>query len=325
MAVVIDSKRIQQKRKFSWGTTRRYNAYVDYLRQRFGGRLQKVIVDAGFTCPNRDGTKGYGGCTYCNNDSFKPPYCQPDMSIAQQVEAGIEFLSRRYKTERFLVYFQPYSNTYAPLSRLQDLYEQALQDPRVVGLAIGTRSDCIDREKLTYLQQLAQRCYLTIEYGLESPYDKTLSWIRRMHDFRNWARAVEMTAGRGIHICAHVILGFPTETREEMLNTARIISDYPIDYLKIHHLHIVEKTVLAQIYRKAPFPLPGYREYIDLVVEFLQRLRPDIKLQRLVGETHPRFLIAPNWGLRADVIQRHIEEELEKRDVWQGKRFEVGG
>ncbi len=308
---------------FPWGTTRRYNAYVDYLRRRFGERVQKVIVDAGFTCPNRDGSKGYGGCTYCNNESFKPPYCRPGMSVKEQVEAGIEFLTRRYKAKRFIAYFQPYSNTYAPLPQLQQLYEQALAHPRVVGLAVGTRSDCVDEEKIAYLQELARDYYVTIEYGLESPYDKTLQWINRRHDFRNWVEAVEMTAGRGIHICAHLILGFPTETREEMLRTAQIVSRYPIDYLKIHHLHIVQGTVLAKKYRQNPFPLLGYREYLDLVVEFLERLRPDIKLQRVVGETHPRHLIAPQWGLRADAVQRHIEAELERRQTHQGKHFEA--
>ena len=305
---------------FAWGTNRRYNAYVDYLKARFGSRVQKVIVDAGFSCPNRDGSKGYGGCIYCNNESFKPPYCQPQMSVKEQVAAGIEYLSRRYKVNRFIAYFQPYSNTYAPLSRLQELYRQALEHPQVIGLAIGTRSDCVDEEKIGFLQQLARDYYVTIEYGLESPYDKTLQWINRQHDFQNWAEAVRLTAGRGIHICAHVILGFPGESREEMLETARIVSDYPLDYLKIHHLHIVKNTVLANRYRESPFPLLDYRAYIDLVVEFIRRLRPDIKIQRLVGETHPRILIAPNWGLRADVIQRHIEEEMERRDVWQGKK-----
>ena len=308
---------------FPWGSVRRYNAYVDYLRQRFGGRVQKVIVDAGFTCPNRDGSKGRGGCIYCNNDSFKPPYCEPGMDVRRQVEAGIEYLSRRYKVNRFIAYFQPYSNTYAPLPRLQELYEQALAHPQVIGLAIGTRSDCIDEAKLNYLQQLAQNYYITIEYGLESPYDHTLRWIRRGHDFRNWVEAVQLTAGRGIHICAHVILGFPTETREQMLNTARIVSRYPIDYLKIHHLHVVKGTVLEKMYEQEPFPLPGYREYVELVVEFLQWVKPQIKVQRLVGETHPRILVAPHWGLRADTIQRHIEEELKKRDAWQGKQWQA--
>ncbi|MEJ2637840.1 MAG: TIGR01212 family radical SAM protein, partial [Calditrichia bacterium] len=259
---------------FPWNSTRRYNAYVDYLKGRYGSRVQKVIVDAGFTCPNRDGTKGYSGCIYCNNDSFKPPYCKPDMSIKEQVAAGAEYLARRYKVDKFIVYFQPYSNTYAPLSRLKNLYEQALDHPRVVGLAIGTRADCIDAEKIAYLEELAGQYYITVEYGLESVFDRTLRWINRQHDFRAWVDAVEMTARRGIHICSHVILGFPTETREEMLKAAETISRYPVDYLKIHHLHSVEKTVLARKYQKEPFPLPGYREYVDLVVEFIQYLRP---------------------------------------------------
>ncbi len=306
---------------FPWGTNRPYNAYVDDMRQRFGERVQKVIVDAGFTCPNRDGTKGYGGCIYCNNESFKPSYCKPIYSVRQQVEAGIEFLQRRYGARKFIVYFQPYSNTYAPLPRLQELYEQALEHPQVIGLAIGTRSDCVDESIIRYIEQLAREYYITIEYGLESPYDKTLEWIHRGHDFANWERAIELTAGRGIHICAHVILGFPTETREEMLETARIVSRYPIDYLKIHHLHVVRGTILEKMYREHPFPLPGYREYIQLVVDFLERLRPDIKIQRLVGETHPRILVAPNWGLRADVIQRHIEEALRERNTFQGRLY----
>ncbi len=313
------SDRITKSSSYPWGTRRRYNAYVDYLKAKYGSRVQKVIVDAGFTCPNRDGSKGYGGCTYCNNDSFKPPYCKPDMTITEQVAAGIEYLGRRYKVDKFLVYFQPYSNTYAPLKRLRVLYERALSHPQVVGLAIGTRADCVDEEKIAYLQQLARDYYITVEYGLESPYDRTLKWINRQHDFRSWENAVRLTSGRGIHICSHIILGLPTETPAEMLETAAIVSRYPIDYLKIHHLHVVERTVLAKRYKDNPFPLFGYREYVDLVVNFVQRLRPDIKVQRLVGETHPRLLIGPNWGLRADTVQRHIEQEMEKQNVWQGK------
>ena len=318
----MNMSKLTNKHRFPWNTSRRYNAYVDYIRQRFGERIQKVIVDAGFTCPNRDGSKGYGGCIYCNNESFKPPYCQPQFSVKEQVTRGIEFLERRYGARKFIAYFQPYSNTYAPLARLRNLYQQALEHPRVIGLAIGTRSDCVDEDILNYLEELAQEYYITIEYGLESPYDRTLEWIHRGHDFRNWEQAVEQTAGRGIHICAHVILGFPIETREQMLETARIVSRYPIDYLKIHHLHIVKNTILEAMFRKKPFRLLEYREYIQLVVDFLERLRPDIKIQRLVGETHPRNLVAPNWGLRADVIQHHIEQELEKRDSWQGKLFQ---
>ncbi len=241
------------------------------------------------------------------------------MSIREQVAAGVEFLSRRYKADQFIVYFQAYSNTYAPLNHLKELYEQALDHPRVIGLAIGTRPDCIDAEKIAYIARLARRYYITIEYGLESVSDETLQRLNRCQTFREWVQAVEMTAGTGIHVCTHVILGLPGETREQMLRMARVISRYPIDYLKIHHLHVVQQTILAAQYRREPFPLLGFREYVDLVVEFLQRLRPDIKIQRLVGETHPRHLIGPIWGMRADAVQREIERELTRRDAWQGK------
>ncbi len=319
MALMDALRAVVDKRVFLWGTARRYNAYVDYLRRRYGNRVQKVSVDAGFTCPNRDGTKARGGCTYCNNRSFVPPYCTPGMSIREQVAAGVEFLSRRYKADQFIVYFQAYSNTYAPLNHLKELYEQALDHPRVIGLAIGTRPDCIDAEKIAYIARLARRYYITIEYGLESVSDETLQRLNRCQTFREWVQAVEMTAGTGIHVCTHVILGLPGETREQMLRMARVISRYPIDYLKIHHLHVVQQTILAAQYRREPFPLLGFREYVDLVVEFLQRLRPDIKIQRLVGETHPRHLIGPIWGMRADAVQREIERELTRRDAWQGK------
>ncbi len=319
--MAINIENIQQKSApiFPWGSSRPYNAYVDHLKERFGGRVQKVTVDAGFTCPNRDGSKGYGGCIYCNNDSFKQTYNSPDRTIPEQIETGISFLSRRYKADRFIAYFQAYSNTYAPLKRLKVLYEQALSHPKVVGLAIGTRSDCIDEEKIAYLEQLSGNYHITVEYGLESPYDKSLAWINRQHDFQNWVKAVEMTDGRGIHICSHIILGFPTESREEMLQTADILSRYPLDSLKIHHLHVVKKTALAKRYKDKPFHLFGYQEYIQLVTDFLQRLRPDIRIQRLCGETHPGMLITPQWGVRSDVLQRRVEMEMQRKNVWQGK------
>ena len=323
MHQIIEENRKQKKLDFPWGTSRRYNAYVDYLKGKFGNRVQKVIVNAGFTCPNRDGTKGYGGCIYCNNDSFKPSYCEPEMSITDQVEAGIAFLSRRYKVDQFMVYFQPYTNTYAHLDKLQLLYEEALNHPQVIGLSIGTRPDCVDSEKIDYLEQLAKDYYINIEYGLESPYDRTLEWINRQHDFQSWVDAVNMTAGRGIEICSHIILGIPVESRQEMLQTANIISRYPIDALKIHHLHVVQKTVLAKKYREAPFQLMDLPDYIDLVVEFLQRLKPDMKIQRLLGETQPRLLVGPQWGIRADAIQRRIEKKMTQHDVWQGKLWET--
>ncbi|NIR67162.1 MAG: TIGR01212 family radical SAM protein [Aliifodinibius sp.] len=306
---------------FPWESTLPYNAYKDYLKQRFGGRIQKVSVDAGFTCPNRDGSKAYGGCTYCNNLSFVPPYCEPVMSIAEQVEAGVNFVGRRYKVNQFMVYFQAYSNTYAPLSYLKGLYEQALAHPQVMGLAIGTRPDCVDEEKIAYLEELARDYFISIEYGVESIYDKTLERLNRGHTFQEWAEAVEMTAGRGIHICTHVILGLPGESKEEMLHTAEVLSRYPIGSIKLHHLHIVKKTQLAAEYKKNPFPVLGYAEYLDLVVEFLQRLRPDIRIQRLVGETHPRHLLAPLWNVGASTVQQDIVKRMKDRDAWQGKLY----
>lgn len=311
-------------RIYPWGTRRPYNAYRDYLIARFGARVQKVSVDAGFTCPNRDGTKGRGGCTYCNNRSFVPPYCHPGMSIAEQVEAGIAYLSRRYGVDRFIVYFQAYSNTYAPLAHLKPLYEQALAHPQVIGLAIGTRPDCVDREKIDYLAQLARDYYISVEYGLESISDQTLERLNRGHGFREWEAAIALSAGRGFELCTHIILGLPGESREQMLQTASVLSRYPIDSLKIHHLHVVKKTILAHQYARNPFPLLKYREYIELVAAFLARLRPDIKIQRLVGETHPRHLIGPIWGVRADVVQREIERYLLEHDLWQGKFCAVG-
>ena len=325
MKVLTDTPARRRTRHYPWGTTRPYNAYVDFLKWEYGGRIQKVTVNAGFTCPNRDGLKGYGGCIYCNNDSFIPPYCGPQMNIREQVSAGISFLSRRYKVDKYFVYFQAYSNTYAPLEKLQVLYEQALSHPRVVGMAIGTRPDCIDPQKLDYLQQLARDYHISIEYGLESPYDRTLKWINRQHDFQSWVDAVEMTSSRGIDICAHVILGFPCETREEILNTAGIMSQYPLTDLKIHHLHITRKTILAKRYQEQEFPLFTLPEYLELVSEFLQRLRPDIRIQRLCGETHPRHLLGPHWGLRADAVQRRIEQYMKEREMWQGRLLEAQG
>ncbi len=312
-----------KENRYPWMTNRPYNAYKDFLKSRFGGRLQKVSVDAGFTCPNRDGTKGVGGCTYCNNISFVPPYCKRGMTIAEQVDAGVEYLKRRYKAQQFVTYFQAYSNTYAPLPYLQNLYEQALAHPDVKGLVIGTRPDCIDKEKIAYLAELAKSKYISIEYGLESPYDRTLQILNRAHTFQEWVDAVEMTANRGIHICAHLILGLPGETREQMLKTAEIISRYPINSLKIHHLHIVEKTALATKYRRNPFPMFEYEEYVEFVVTFLQYLRPDIMIQRLVGETNPRHLIAPRWDVRANIVQQDIENEMQKQDAWQGKQYDL--
>lgn len=309
---------------YSWGSTRPFNAYGTWIKERFGERIQKLSVDAGFTCPNRDGVKAYGGCTYCNNASFVPPYCQPGMSVAEQVRAGIDFFRQRYGAERFFVYFQAYSNTYAPLDFLKQLYGQALDQPGVIGLAIGTRPDCVEPAKIDYLASLAKTHFISLEYGLESRFDRSLERLNRAATVREWEEAMAMSAGRGLHLVTHLILGLPGETRDEMVETADWLSGFPLDSLKLHHLHIVEKTALATEYRRDPFPLFAFEDYRELVVDFLERLRPDITLQRLVGETHPEHLIAPTWNVHAGTATRLIEERLMERGSWQGKYWNGG-
>ena len=309
---------------FPWGTSYRYHRFADYQRKLYGERVQKVTVDAGFTCPNRDGTKGWGGCIYCNNESFNPGYNSAEKSITQQIEEGIEFLKRRYKNVRkFIVYFQPYSNTYAPLDTLKRYYEEALAHPEVVGLTIGTRPDCVDEAKIAYLESLAKDFDITIEYGLESISDATLKKINRGHDVQCYLDALEMTKNRGIKICTHIIFGFPWEDESLWLQTADWLSDKPFDFLKVHQLHVVKDTALERLYRKKPFDFMSPEEYIDLIVRFLERLNPRIVIQRLFGEAPPRTLIAPHWGVRNTHLTQMLERELERRDTWQGKFFKA--
>ena len=303
---------------------KRYNAYNAYLKKAYGERVQKVTVDAGFTCPNRDGSAGYGGCTYCNNDSFNPGYNDAQKSIRQQVSEGTEFLRRRYKVDKFIVYFQPYSNTYAPLPDLMRMYEEALSCEGVVGLTIGTRPDCIDPEKIAYLQSLARSYDITIEYGLESIYDDSLKRINRGHDFQSYLDALEITKNRGIKICTHIILGFPWETSEQWVHEADVLSGLPFDFLKIHQLHIVKNTVMEKQHKKNPMSLFTVSEYVETVIAFLERLNPDIIIQRLAGEAPLPMLVAPKWGKRNTELIRYIEKGMEKNDTWQGKYFRAG-
>lgn len=311
----------QDQQTYPWGDDRPYYSYTLYMRKKFGERIQKVSIEAGFTCPNRDGTKGYGGCIYCNNDSFTPAYLKNIRSIAEQLKNGKEFLKRRYGVSKFIAYFQAYSNTYADLETLKRLYQEALDDPEVIGITLGTRPDCIDEEKLKYLEELAKTHYVSIEYGLESVHDHTLEAINRLHTFREFVDAVHMTAGRGIYIGTHLILGLPGETREMMLEGAPVISSLPVDYIKLHHLHIVEKTVLGVRYRRQPFPLFTCQEYIELAAEFIRRSKPDLVFQRVVGETQPRNLIAPNWGIRADKVARLLEKYMKEHGFYQGQLY----
>lgn len=322
MFVDIHAQESRTPGPFPEGT--RYNAYGRFLKEKFGCRVYKVIVDAGFTCPNRDGTIAIGGCTYCNNDSFRPGAVNRLIPIAEQVERGIEYLKRRYRAQKFIVYFQPFTNTYAPLETLVPLYESALDHREVVGLAVGTRPDCIDDAKIAWFENLARSRFVTLEYGLESIYDETLVRINRGHDYQCWVDAVRRTSGRGIALCTHLILGFPWETREQMLAMAGAVSSAGIDFLKLHHLHVVRHTAMGREYQKKPFPLLGYQEYLDLVVEFLEKLSPSIRLERLFGLAPESELLAPRWGKTKAEIQYDIESSLASRHTYQGRRYNCG-
>jgi len=302
---------------------RRYNSFGSYIKKRFATTVYKVNVDAGFTCPNRDGTISTSGCIFCNNDSFRPGSCTPTLSISEQIRNGIAHVKKRYKAERFLVYFQPYTNTYAPVDELERLYREALSEPSVIGLAIGTRPDTVDKEKIALLETLAERYFILIEYGMQSIYEKTLEFINRGHDYNTFLKTIDLTKDRGIFIGAHVIVGFPTETKEEMLSMADEVSHIPIDFLKIHQLQVIKDTPLEIIYRERPFHVFEYEEYLEFVTEFIERLSPRIVLQRLFATAPDNILIAPRWGKNRQEILRDIEKRLEEKDTYQGKRMKI--
>jgi uncharacterized protein len=308
-----------QSRISSPASRRRYSTYGHFLKERFGCRVYKVSVDGGFSCPNRDGTIGSGGCTYCNNDSFRPKNATRLKPVPEQVQEGIEFLRRRNGAQKFIIYFQPFTNTHAPLEILIPLYETAIHHPDVVGLSLGTRPDCIDEEKIAWLEKLARTHFVTLEYGLQSIYDTTLARINRGHNFQCWLDAMNRTRNRGIWLCAHLILGFPWESRDEILHTADVISDKGLHFLKLHQLHIVRNTAMESEYQANPFRLLGLEEYADLVVDFLERLNPQIFIERLFGAAPKDQLIGPNWGKSKSEIQRYIEQRLAARDTFQGK------
>ena len=300
---------------------RRYNSYHEYLREKYGSRVHKVSVDMGFTCPNRDGTVAKGGCVYCNNDSFVPPYARARYTMDFQIRHGIEYMRRRYKAKKFIIYFQAYSSTYGDAKKLEEIYKESLKYDGVVGFSVGTRSDCIDREKLRIFEDLAKDYYVSIESGIESIYDKTLRYMNRGHDFRSVVNAIQMTEGRGIHIGSHIIVGMPTETYSEMLEMADEVSKLGIDTFKIHNLHIVKNTQLERMYKNQPFHLFTYDEYVPFIVSFLERLRPDIMLERLFTDTPQDLLVAPRWTQRHNEIIHGIRKELKKQKTYQGKLY----
>jgi hypothetical protein len=310
---------------FPWGHERRFNAYSDYFRKSFGARVQKLSVNAGFTCPNRDGTRGTGGCTYCNNDAFNPSYCKPEKSVSQQLEEGMSFHKKRYREAgSYLAYFQAYSNTYSDLAMLQKLYEEALGFPGVIGIIIGTRPDCIDSEKLNYLKELSENYYVSVEYGIESCYDKTLKRINRGHTFKEAEDVLRATAELGVNTGAHFIFGLPGETREEMMQETDIISELPLTTVKFHQLQIIRGTQMEAEFKLKPddFQLFSWEEYLEFFITFLGRLNPSIVVERFTGEAPPRFLSGTLWGKkRTDQIVGLIEKRMEELDTWQGKFY----
>ena len=300
--------------------TRRYNAFGQYMKELYHAPVYKVNVDAGFTCPNRDGSVSTGGCIYCNNDSFRPTACTSSSSLREQIAKGIPYLRSRYGADKLLVYFQPYTNTYASVEILEKLYREALDNPGVVGLAIGTRPDCVDEEKIALLASLAREHFVLVEYGLQSIYDRTLAFINRGHDYACFKNALAMTTGRGIHVGAHLILGFPTETRDEMLGMADELSLLPIEFLKIHQLQVVAGTALADLYAAKPFPTFGYEEYIEMLAAFLERLSPDIVIQRLFAAAPDDILIAPVWNKTRSELLNDLAAYMAKQGSFQGKK-----
>ena len=309
--------------KYSWGHTKRYNDFPSYFRNLFSERVQKVSVDAGFTCPNRDGTKGRGGCTYCNNKTFKPTYCNLENSVSFQVQQGIRFFEKKYKSMKFIAYFQAYTSTWAPLENLIPLYEEALQHPKIVGLVISTRPDAVNEELLDYLAELSKEVYVMVEFGLESHLDTSLEKMNRGHTFAESVWALEQTAKRNIKNCAHLILGLPGENYNDWLEQARVISQLPVNNLKLHQLQIHKGTVLEKEYGKNPedFHLFSAEEYIELVVDYLELLNQKIIVERFISQAPPDMLIAPKWGLKNFEFVAKVEKRLAERDTWQGRLF----
>jgi len=307
---------------------RRFNSFVGYFKENYGRRLQKIVIDAGFSCPNRDGSVSVGGCTYCNNDAFHPSYSTPDKPIIQQIEEGVLFHRNRYRrAERYLAYFQPYSNTHATLDNLRQLYSEALSHPLIDGIVIGTRPDCVDDDKLDWLAALSRDYIVIVEYGIESIYDKTLERINRGHTFAQSREAIIKTAAKKIRQGAHFIFGLPGETILDMIGYADEINRLPIDSVKFHQLQIVTGTIIEKEFADNPSDFHAFElnEYIDFFVNFLELLRPDIYIERFAGEIPPRYVKCRPWGtLRNVELIRLLEKRLEERNTFQGKRFMQG-
>lgn len=308
---------------FDISQTDRYLNYNQVLKTEFTERIQKISVNAGFTCPNRDGSRGIGGCTYCNNQTFSPEYCKPTKSITQQIQEGIDFFRHKYDAQLYLAYFQSYTNTYDTIDKLKKIYEEALEHPKVVGIVVGTRPDCVNDELLDYFAALSQKYYVMIEYGIESTSDKTLQFINRGHDYACAEKAIRDTATRGIRVGAHLILGLPHESRSIILSHARRISQLPLTAVKLHQLQLVKGTKMARQFAEHPdwFRLYTADEYIDLVIDFIELLNPAIAVERMISQSPPGFVIAPDWGLKNFEFIVKVERRMVQRNARQGSHF----
>ena len=298
-----------------------YNDFSHWIRRQFPFRVQKISVDAGFSCPNRDGRLGTGGCIYCNNETFSPAYCNRRKSVTEQLEDGKMFFARKYPDMKYLAYFQAFTNTYASLYKLKALYEEALGVENVVGIVIGTRPDCVSPDLLDYLQELSNRSFVLVEYGIESTNDETLSFINRGHDFECSRKAVEETKKKGILTGGHIILGLPGEDEQESFRQAGIISSLPLDILKVHQLQVIRGTRLARLYEEKPFHLYSVDEYIHLIAGYIQRLRATIVLERFVSQSPKNLLLAPKWGLKNYEFTNLLNNYLLRNNITQGELY----
>jgi len=309
---------------YLWGTDRRMNTYSDYFREKFGGRVQKITINAGFTCPNRDGTCGTGGCTFCDNRAFNPSYNDPATSIETQIKKGMEFHRKRYrKVTRYLAYFQAYTNTYADLDTLRSIYEQAINYPDIVGIVVGTRPDCVDEEILEYFSELTGRTYLVVEYGIESLLNRTLERVNRGHDAEKTIWAIEETARRGIRTGGHMMIGLPGEARSDFLEMADQVSRLPLNNIKYHQLQVIKGTLMENEYRDRPEDFLEFtlKEYLQLMLEIIERLNPAMVVERIAGEVTPGMGVRSGWGMRYDNVLREFEALLEERNTWQGRKY----
>jgi len=303
---------------------KRYHDYSSYIKRQFGERVQKVSLDTGFTCPNRDGSKGVGGCTYCNNNTFNPAYCKPKKSITQQLDEGVAFFGKKYKAQKYLAYFQAYTNTYADFELVKSLYNEAINHPDMIGLVIGTRPDCVNEEIINFLSEISKTHYVSLEFGVESTLDRTLDAINRCHSYEETIAAYELSKDKGLQLGAHMIIGLPGESREDILAHATKISKLPIQTLKLHQLQVVKHTMMAIQLKATPemFSLFNAEEYIDLMCDFVALLRPDIIIERFISESPPHLLIAPKWGgMKNYAFVDKLDKRLVERDIWQGKNY----